>query len=196
MAAPLTLYNSFHTEDAEGWHYMYTSESQYQNWKFDGPAFYAYTTPQPGTVPMYRDHAGTPPRYRFTADAQPGQGWQRDPKPAFYAYPSIKNKALPAGTIPVYTFHAVGREGWRYSYTTEPLWGVGWQYDGVDFYAPLPSSQLVHLYNSPPSIKKLPVLDEFQLGWGANTIRGELGGDAVKGLRTRSWNDFSEIRDI
>jgi hypothetical protein len=85
--ANLVLYNSFHTEDAEGWHYMYTPDKQYQNWKFDGPTFYAYTTQVPGTVPIHRDHAGTPPRYRFTADAQPGQGWQRDPQPAFYAYP-------------------------------------------------------------------------------------------------------------
>jgi hypothetical protein len=194
--ANLVLYNSFHTEDAEGWHYMYTPDKQYQNWRFDGPTFYAYTTQVSGTVPIYRDHASTPPRYRFTADAQPGQGWQRDPQPAFYAYPSIKNKALPPNTIPVYDFHAEGKEGWRYSYTTEPLWGLYWQYDGVAFYAPLPSGQVPILYNKPPSIQKLPVQDEYQLGWGVNVVSGALGEIAVKGLQTASWNDFSEVRDI
>src|SRR6516162_8457262 len=192
----LTLYNSFHYEDAEGWHYYYTPDSQYQNWKFDGPTFYAYTTQVAGTVPIYRDHAGSPPRYRFTAEAQPGQGWQRDPQPAFYAYPSIRNKALPPGTIPVYDFHAVGTEGWRYSYTTEPLWGLYWLYDGVAFYAPLPQGQPPVLYNSPPSIQKLPVQDEYQLGWGVNVVSGALGAFAVNGLKTLSWNDFSEMRDI
>src|SRR6266487_499417 len=199
MAAPLVLYRSFHSEDAEGWHYVYTTEKQYQNFKSDGPTFYAYTTQQPGTVPIYRDHAGSPPRYRFTADAQPGQGWQRDPQPAFYAYPSIRNKAQPAGTVPVYTFHAVGTEGWRYSYTTEPLWGVNWIYDGVDFYAPVPPATVHNtrpLYNKPPSIQQVPDQDEFQLGWGVNVATGALGAFAVKGIQTNTWNDFREDRNI
>jgi len=196
MAASLVLYNSFHLEDAEGWHYVYTPDKQYQNWKFDGPTFYAYTTQQSGTVPIYRDHANAPLRYRFTAEPNPGQGWQRDPAPAFYAYPYVRNKALPLNTVPVYTFYATGPEGWRYSYTTEPLWGVGWQYSGVDFYAPLPGAQSLPPYNRPPSIAKLPVQDEYQLGWGVNVADGSLGGYVAKGLQTNSWNDFSEVRDI
>jgi MAC/Perforin domain len=47
-----------------------------------------------------------------------------------------------------------------------------------------------------PSQLSMPILDEYQLGWGVNVVSGALGEFAVKGLQTASWNDFSEMRDI
>lgn len=196
MAENLVLYNSFHVADAEGWHYVYTPASHFENWKFDGPTFYAYTSQVSGTVPIYQDSAGNPQRYRLTADAHPGQGWTRNPKPVFFAYPYVQGKLQPEGTIPVYTYYAVGTEGWRYSYTTEGLWGVGWKYAGIDFYAPTPDGHTYPPYNIPPSIEKIPAQDEFQLGWGINVASGQLGEFAVRGLQTTSYNDFRENRDI
>jgi hypothetical protein len=195
--ANLVLYNSFHTEDAEGWYYVYTPAKQYQNWKYDGPTFYAYPTQEPGTVPIYQDSApGTPQRFRLTADPTPGQGWQRNPKPVFYAYPYAQGKPQPSGTVPIYTYYAVGTEGWRYSYTTEGLWGICWRYAGIDFYAPTPDGHTYPPYNFPPSIVKLPAQDEYQLGWGINAATGQLGEFAVKGLQVTSHNDFRENRDL
>jgi hypothetical protein len=195
--ANLVLYNSFHTENAEGWYYVYTPAKQYQNWKYDGPTFYAYATQEPGTVPIYQDSAaGSPQRFRLTADATPGQGWQRNPKPVFYAYPSVQGKAQPAGTVPIYTYYAVGPDGWRYSYTTEGLWGICWRYAGIDFYAPTPDSHTYPPYDYPPSIVKLPAQDVYQLGWGINVATGALGDFAVKGLQVTSHNDFREDRDV
>ncbi|GAC1401545.1 MAG: hypothetical protein NVS4B7_02490 [Ktedonobacteraceae bacterium] len=195
--ADLVLYNSFHTTNAEGWYYVYTPAKQYQNWKYDGPTFYAYSTQVSGTVPIYQDSApGTPQRYRLTADPTPGQGWQRNPKPVFYAYPYARGKPQPTGTVPVYTYYAVGTEGWRYSYTTEGLWGICWRYAGIDFYAPTPDGHTYPPYNVPPSIVKLPAQDEYQLGWGINAATGTLGAFAVKGLQVTSYNDFKENRDL
>lgn len=193
--ANLVLYNSFHTRDAEGWYYVYTPANQYQNWKLDGPTFYAYPTQEPGTVPVYQDSApGTPQRYRLTADATPGQGWQRNPKPVFFAYPFTQGKQQPSGTVPIYTYYAVGPEGWRYSYTTEGLWGIGWRYAGIDFYAPTADGHTYPPYNLPPSILKIPAQDEYQLGWGINVATNSLGAYAVQGLQVTSYNDFREDR--
>src|SRR2546427_243273 len=112
----------------------------------------------------------------------------------FFISEHRKETSTMAAPLTLYnSFHIEDAEGWRYSYTTEPLWGVGWQYDGVAFYAPLPSGQTVPLYSRPPSIEKVPVRDEFQLGWGVNVMSGTLREYAVKGLQTTSWNDFSEV---
>jgi hypothetical protein len=193
----LELFKSFHTEDAVGWYYMYTTANQYQNWKYDGPTFYAFPTQEPGTVAIYLDSAtGTPQRIRLTADPNPGQGWQRNPRPAFYAYPYVQGKPQPSGTAAIYTYYAVGPEGWRYSYTTEGTWGICWRYAGIDFYAPTPDNRTYPPYNLPPSIVKLPAQDVYQLGWGINVATGGLGEFAVRGLQVTSHNDFQEDRDL
>jgi hypothetical protein len=42
--------------------------------------------------------------------------------------------------IPVYQYHAVQKDGWRFHYSTNPLVGQGWTFDHEVFKTPLPDT--------------------------------------------------------
>ena len=44
-----------------------------------------------------------------------------------------------AKMIPIYRYHAVQSDGWRFHFSTNPQVGQGWTFDGVAFGAPVDS---------------------------------------------------------
>lgn len=40
-------------------------------------------------------------------------------------------------TQPIYRYHAVQKDGWRFNFSTNSLLGQGWIFDGVAFIVPL-----------------------------------------------------------
>lgn len=39
-------------------------------------------------------------------------------------------------TTPIYRYHAVQKDGWRFNFSTNPMLGQGWIFDGVAFHVP------------------------------------------------------------
>jgi subtilisin-like proprotein convertase family protein len=116
------------------------------SWTYEGPLFYAFDTPQSGTLPVYRfwsnkslSHFYTMKESERTKLLTPPTSWV-DEGIKFYAYPAESGDPQPIGTRPVYRFWGLKsgshvftiKESERDKLTNMP---TAWKYESIAWYA-------------------------------------------------------------
>ncbi|RWD95211.1 MAG: redoxin domain-containing protein [Mesorhizobium sp.] len=131
-----------------------TGENGWGNDKTVG--FYAYSSPQEGTIPFYRHRAGTGDRFQIDTIPAAHDGWSAGEDP-FYAYPPTLPRR---GTTPIYAHW--NSDSSRVQYNSQIAGGSGWNIGVPAFFA-------------------LPVLNGYRVGDKIADISGnDQSGNDVK----------------
>jgi hypothetical protein len=98
MVDPVAVYRheSAHPAAPDRYYYDLQVPNAY-GWGDGELAWYAYATPQPGTVPVYRHQAGSPDRYYYDLQIPNNYGWTAG-QVAFYAYATAQDGTVPASS--------------------------------------------------------------------------------------------------
>ncbi len=117
-------------------------------WKYDGVAFYAYKTKEPGMLPVYRFYSKSGLEHFYTIsesskraiiDKYSDDVWKYEGV-AFYAYPKNPKTACQSGATPVYRFysknltaHYFSTSDSEKSYLIDNYNRDDWQFEGTSF---------------------------------------------------------------
>lgn len=98
-------------------------------YSFEGVAFFAFATQEPGTVPIYQYYHGPVNDHYYTRTFGNYTGFVYE-KIAFYAYPSNIN-----GAVPVYSYYNGPVQDHHYTKNQNETPMSGYVYEGIEFYA-------------------------------------------------------------